>query len=107
MRKRIRRLPVGMFRQIALVEQDELDSIRRVLLEIGRLRRIAIDDVKKEIGGGERLLGALDSLAFEFIRRIRAARPCRAIESECPRRFITSSMVSRVVPGSSLTIARS
>ena len=81
--QRIMIFPVGMLRQIALVEQHELDSIRRVPLEARRLRRIPIENVQKKIGRGERLFGARDSLAFQFILRNRAGRPCRAIESEC------------------------
>ena len=65
--------PVGMFRQIALIEKHELNLICRVFVEPGGLRRITIQNVKKKISRSERSFGAHDPFAFKFVLGIAQA----------------------------------
>jgi hypothetical protein len=71
--------PIRMFRQIAFVQKQDVNSIRRDVLERGRLWFAPIHHVKKEISAGERFLGPGDSFALDFIRGI--AQPGRVEQS--------------------------
>ena len=61
--------PVTVFRQIAFIQNDNFIGIARALLEMRRLRRTAIRDVKTQVGQLQRFFRARNSFALKFARR--------------------------------------
>ena len=51
-------------------------------------------------------LGAGDADLLDFIRRLAAGPPCRTTRRGMPCKFKVSSIISRVVPGTAVTMAR-
>ena len=97
--QRIDARPIGMLMQIALVEEHESRLLGRVVLfESGWLRDAAIQHLRSKVSARERFFCPRNSFALDLVGLIPADRRYRADASGMPRRLITSSIVSRVVP---------
>ena len=96
--------------QIALVADHQCAALpaRCDQLSIfGSERLRKIDHHQRQVGIGHRLIAALDAQRFHQLRGLRECRRCRTTSPGMPPMAAVSDTRSRVVPGMSVTMARS